>query len=1409
MKKTILLLILVLVVGLLVIPAGAETENHPHNGSHCVCGGSAVGNHDHVCADIAWQPLPTDITNLSNLKSGNYYLTQDLTITATSNVTDVTLSICLNGYDISTTAPSVMGYVKPGCVINFCDCSGVQAEDGTWSWGGTVTGNRIGSARDFGGIFNAQANTITCIYGGNFVGAEGGKAANGGVFNICNDGYVTAGAASNKDPNLFTTFTIYNGHLTGGSVSKTGGIINTWHTITLNLYGGVIDGGTAAGTGGSINITSGGKVTIDGTVIKNGAPATILVMNGTKYVGQYATVADALAKVKAGQHLRLTGNVEEQVTIPAGVTIDLAGNTLSGVTVSEGALFMDSTTDGYTSLHYGKLIPAAGTVEASYKTNAGAIKRYLTVEENGSYSFHRFYMAITKISIKPSSVGVGYKATFVGSEYLEQHLSTANAFGYAMWLEGGSKVRRGLTADNFSGSQELTLRINNFLKTSLSAEENATRSNMPIYASAYVRLNDGTVVETDPVCYSFKEMAELANTSYSKFSTTQQKALQTLSNNFSASMISWDVDNFHHTDGSVWKKMNNADFNAMVKKSLTIPSGYYVLTEDVTITPSGSMKIAAGSSVSICLNGHTLTTNKRFNTYSTFNICDCHAEGKEGGITGVQNVDHANGKKDYGAIAYCYYGTVMNLYGGNLTCTGSLTHGGVIATSHDGGTSNAAKPAAVFNMYGGRIEGGDVIGNGGNVILFNKSTFNMYDGVISGGKAKEGGNVHIGSGSHFNMYGGVIENGTATESHGGNIYASGYFDMCGGTVTGGTATTNTGAIIKGGNICITSESTIQNVTISNGTAPMGGNIYTSTKKLTLKNVTLTGGTAVEVTKNDAPAYQTGLGNDMFVNFDGVELTGNIQIGDLYVGQMGSINAHDLTADAKIHMNMDTYGAVSNQPNMDKYFTTDMTGMKFMTHNGYTMLMPDSTNTTGILTKDDQFRVGYSIVSINTTAKGLTMSNWGNPNGRYTDGTYNYELMATTVAVTDKENNTFLMITVDLQNPPHSFHPQLFKRISELTGVPEGNIIVSATHTHNAPGTGSSSNVGNQEYRIFLFNQLVKGAMEAMADRAPATMKTGDFETQGMNWSRHYYYYKNNDTSTEKIYYGDQFGQAPKNGEKVYRVRQGDTTMHMVSFERTGKQPIIIVNWRAHPHRSGGREKVTLDADVIGATRAYMHSKTNYLFAYYQGAAGNMNTTSRLSGETYKSGKITEYGNELGRQLINGMNKLQPAETGLIETAKILYDAEVDHTQDDKYEQAVALKEYYYANPDEMNVYENQIAKAAEFGFTSVFHATRLITKYDLGPTKQMELNIFSIGDSFAFYTAPAELWDSFGEETEALSPFPMTFTIGYCNGGVAYIPYKLDYYVSYEYFYCLFKQDDVIDQMQDYYLEKLNEQFGN
>ena len=166
--------------------------------------------------------------------------------------------------------------------------------------------------------------------------------------------------------------------------------------------------------------------------------------------------------------------------------------------------------------------------------------------------------------------------------------------------------------------------------------------------------------------------------------------------------------------------------------------------------------------------------------------------------------------------------------------------------------------------------------------------------------------------------------------------------------------------------------------------------------------------------------------------------------------------------------------------------------------------------------------------------------------------------------------------------------------------------------------------------------------------------------------------------------------------------------------------------------------------------------------------------------------------------------MKTATTGLVQSQQIMYDAPVDHSQDYRIDDAKALQTYYNTYPEECDTFAEQLEVAARFGFTSVFHATRLISKYNLPETKTLNLNIFSIGSSVGFYTAPAELWDSFSVEMETKSPFKTTFCIGYSNGSVAYIPYKLDYEYSYEDLYCLFDWSEITAVMMDYYTQYLN-----
>lgn len=1421
MKKITLLLLLVLVVGLLALPVSAE-EAHPHSADHCICGGSAVGNHDHVCENVTWTPLEDGFKSFSTLASGNYYLTEDVTVTSPKAIVNK-LTICLNGYNIYTTADTVFTYIDPGAELNICDCSGKQV-NGLWTWDGTIYANQeAGKSRNYGAIMNTQANSIVRIFGGNFVGCKAGSTKNGGVFNVCNDDYQTAGGTSNTDTSLYTSFTFYNGHVTGGHATASGGIINTWHNTTVNLYGGYFEGGTCdATTGGSLGLSVSTKCTIDGIVITGGSPADVLVIEGTTLKGRYATLEAALAKVTSTRYLRLTGNVNEAVTIPSGVLVDLAGNTLSGVTVANGALFMDTATDNYYGENAGRLIPASGTPASNVKTTAaqaGSIRRYLTVHDETGYSFHRFYMAITKASVSPSTVGVGYKATFVGSEYVEQYLSTSTAFGYTMWLSEDNKLMRGLPAEQFGGSQELTLRINKFLNTGLSATVNSQRAETPVYANVYIRLSDGTVIETDPVSYTFRDMLEAANANYAGYTAAQQSGLQSLSSKFSASMIPYDISSFHHASGSVWKSHTNESFNALLDKSTTISSGSYVLTEDVDIG-SRTIRINSGRTVNICLNGYTLHSDARlFRVYGTLNLCDCHADAQEGMFTSSDSYD--NDETDIGEFApimYCYANSTTNLYGGNLKALNPISYAGLIAVSHD--NNDKTLPSAVFNMYGGTMHGNtvdggnaaDKAGSGGAVSIWNGGTFNMYGGTVIGGTAHQGAAFNVGAtGCTLNIFGGTIRDGKTVKrtnaegktsaARGGNIYNSGYLNIHGGTISGGIAQEG-----------------------------QGGNIYSS-GQLLITGGTVTGGKATSYTNQDGvQLYNSAQGGGIYVYDETIYISGEAKItgnsnGNLYLAPRAMVSIEQLGGDAQIGMYAETAGAVSGDPATAAYLTSDKSGYSLYTVNNRVMFGTSKPKTFN--ENVSTFSVGYSIMNITPTESGLTMSKWGNPNGRVTDGSVGYELMATTVAITDKQNNTVLMITLDLQSIGDAYAAQFSQMISAATGVPEDQVYITTTHTHNCPSI-SDSDQPNARYVAYLGTNLVTGAINAMADRGAATMKTGQFETQGLNYTRNYYYYLNNDKTTEPIYFGDQFGQSPQNGETIYRVREGDHTMHMIEFTRSGKQPVLMVNWRAHPHRSGGMWEYSSNADVIGATREYFQSNTNYLFAYYQGAAGNMNTTSRISGETFGNKSqmgvdkyIKVFGDEMGRQIMeNGIPKLKSAATGLIQTDSIVYAAPVNHDDEIYYEDAQRLWDYHVNNPDLMDTYQEQINEANSLnpdgtrkyeGVYSVYHAQQIIARHNLGETKNISINAFSIGKSVGFCTSAGEIWDRVSEEIELeRSSFPETWFIGYCDGGVGYIPYGVvDNYESYEYYSCVFKQDETILQIMDYLEGFLDDQWAN
>ncbi len=319
----------------------------------------------------------------------------------------------------------------------------------------------------------------------------------------------------------------------------------------------------------------------------------------------------------------------------------------------------------------------------------------------------------------------------------------------------------------------------------------------------------------------------------------------------------------HVLDPVTWYEWDGA--------STPADSGYYVLTQDAVLTES--ITIPEGKEITICLNGHTVTSDVRmFKIYGTLNLCDHKdAEGNYKGklSSSYSNTVDENGNvttKAYGALAYLYNTTAssrLNIYGGIYEHTGQTFRGGLV---YIGNKQDVPENTASFYLYDGVLTGGNAVEFGGAVMVTNNGHFVMQGGKITNSQSASGGAVAInnnnasigisggvitgnastgnGAAVHMDyglltMNGGMIVGNTATGSGGGVNVQGGRFEMTGGSLDG-----NTGD--QGGNIRINKTGTVileGDAKVINGNAKNGGNITMFGKLTVAENAVITGGKA--------------------------------------------------------------------------------------------------------------------------------------------------------------------------------------------------------------------------------------------------------------------------------------------------------------------------------------------------------------------------------------------------------------------------------------------------------------------------------------------------------------------------------------------------------------------------------------
>ena len=402
-----------------------------------------------------------------------------------------------------------------------------------------------------------------------------------------------------------------------------------------------------------------------------------------------------------------------------------------------------------------------------------------------------------------------------------------------------------------------------------------------------------------------------------------------------------------------------------------------------------------------------------------------------------------------------------------------------------------------------------------------------------------------------------------------------------------------------------------------------------------------------------------------------------------------------------------------------------------------------------------FLAGFGKTDI-TPEEPVPMQGYADDRNRISTGLVTY-LEAVCVAITDTSGETMLFLVGDTSWATPVVAKPTIEAIEAQLGIPAENIVISGTHTHNSVSPAVTDNPAIEKYNKRYVSQMVKAAQMALEDRKPAQLYAGSAQTERLNFVRRYY-------MDDGSLIGDgTYGTGTK---IVEHETQADNEAQLLKFVREGGQDILIVNFQAHPHLEGKSNSIS--AQNAGQIRWEIEEQMGVHCLYWQGASGNLNSSSRIP-EEMRTKDRKEYAKLFANHIKEVYDALVQVEAGDIAIKAVEVEASVNHTLDDKRMEASEVVQFLRDG----NSIEDANAFAQTKGFNTYYHASRALSNADLPATKTLYLKAFSFGD-ISGIVVPYEMFDTNGMYIKENTPFEKTFIISYAYpayGG--YIPSAL------------------------------------
>ncbi|MFI3165364.1 MAG: hypothetical protein R3Y45_03700 [Bacillota bacterium] len=763
-------------------------------------------------------------------------------------------------------------------------------------YGGQITGNQ--ARREGGGVFVSNNSTFT-LYGGTISQNKAGWGAgvmNFGTFTMKN-GYIinnTAERDTSANPsygggvhNEYTgTFTMTGGEISGNSATYGGGLYNE---NTFEMSGGKIDSNTATANGA-------GVYSYDGEVSVSGTAA--ISSNTTQNSGDGGGIYAYSSEVNVSEQATISLNISEGAGEGGGISAFANSTvTITGGTISEnsakygGGVFATASTveiSGETSISLNTATYSGGGI-AVYVGSQLTISESVTISDNKSSSGggvcvdgSTFTMTGGKISGNDADwaggVDLTNSATMImsGGEISGNTADYYNGvvlYGYSELKLSDDPIISGNTGTNGVTQNVVVCSGGMYISSALTDGASigvAKYTSYPTVTGTSYTLSatDELYITADDSSYKYAMNAEgtaitaqlleddeleIDSSMYETFKDYYSDTYSTYSNHSCSTLSNAQpILGTEVYSGVQYYIIGSVDTSGKItgveKVVSVLTSGNYYLAAD--LTPTQTITIESGQTVSLCLNGKDITAQATtLSSYSvitvngTFNLYDCTND-TAGSITG--GTGNIISSYPSGGGVYVDSGASFNMFGGKITgneLTPSDSHGGQGAGIY--GYNSTIK------IYGGEISNNTVSGSGYGGGIYSAGILGIYGGEISENTAPVGGGIFSYSTVTVEPLSQTdtikIKNNTATNGAGGGIWSSSTVYLYGGEISGNTARTVGGGVYCFSEVRVSGAPKVTSNTAGESGNKTDNNVYvTSNQYITIG--TLADGAKIGVTK---------------------------------------------------------------------------------------------------------------------------------------------------------------------------------------------------------------------------------------------------------------------------------------------------------------------------------------------------------------------------------------------------------------------------------------------------------------------------------------------------------------------------------------------------------------------------------